>query len=151
MRAIIYGLRKSSEMELSMYRARIGVQEKAETCPYHIQVPKTMSLSYHQDTIVNERSGAGCLVVVSPRTSGRTGEIYSVGIGRDRGLLYLAEIGGSKKRRETFRSFPLLCYDGFVFLCTLLAFFCVFSWLYAEISVLLHKNSIFIQNHYERR
>ena len=151
MKATISGLRKSNEMDLLMYRARIGVQEKAETCPYHIQVPKTMSFSYHKDTIVNERSGAGCLVVVSPGTSGRTGEIYSVGIGRDLGLLYPAEIGGSKKRREDFRSCLSFRYERFVFLCTLLALFCVFSWLYTENSVLLHKNGIFIQFDYERR
>lgn len=41
-----------------MYRARIGMQERAELCPYHSQMPKTKSFSNHQDNIVNERSDA---------------------------------------------------------------------------------------------
>lgn len=44
-----------------MYRARIGMQERAELCPYHSQMPKTKSFSNHQDNMANERSDATIL------------------------------------------------------------------------------------------
>lgn len=41
---------------MTMYRARIGMQENADAYPHHTRVPQTKSCSNHQDTITDERS-----------------------------------------------------------------------------------------------
>lgn len=81
-----------------MYRARIGVKESAEPCPYHSQVPETRSFSNHQDNIVNERSDES----FSPAIPGVSGMNLTRSVRRNFGFLSSWGKGDARSKKKNF-------------------------------------------------